>query len=108
MFSMQSARTARSVLKSKEIKGGGGGGIVERRRRGPTKVSEENGPLKTGLNLGKCVELGIEFVVKVLLTLQDFVNNKQQDACSGVYSACREENAQKVDSYVQLHRKGKT
>ena len=30
-----------------------------------------------------------------------------QDACSGVHSACREENKRKVGIYVQLLRQGK-
>ena len=30
----------------------------------------------------------------------------QQDACSGVHSACREENRRKVGIYVQLLRQG--
>ena len=31
---------------------------------------------------------------------------QRQDACSGVYSACRKENGQKVNICVQLHRQG--
>ena len=35
-------------------------------------------------------------------------NKIQQDNFSGVHSACREENEQKVGIYVQLHTQGKT